>query len=198
MVASGQGVGDEAERPNDDSGKVDRTDGVPESAPAGGQAAPADHVDQAEQGDQGAAPTADETPDPQPSTAPTPDETPDPRSSIGGYPVPEQVTYPSPGQIPYPAAPAEPQGTEPPTGQTAVEPVTPAEQKKPGNGFSIAALALGGLAALIAPLVVGPAAILLGVLGKRRAEPLGTIALRVAIAGTAIGLVLSVVIVLLR
>lgn len=193
MVASGQGVGDEAERPNDDSGKVDRTDGDPAGAPSGEQPAAL-----ADQGDQTIT-TPDETPDPQPSTAPTPDETPDPRPSTGGKLESEQAPYPPPGQIPYPSSPAEPQWAEPePTGQTAVEPVTPTQQKKPGNGFSFAALALGGVAALVAPIVVGPAAIVLGVVGKRRNEPLGTIALRVAIAGMAIGLILSVLIVVLR
>ncbi len=64
-------------------------------------------------------------------------------------------------------------------------------QQNASNLFSILAIVLGGLAVIFLPIALGPAAIVLAIIGRTKGERLSTIALVVAIVGTIVGLVLS-------
>ena len=63
-----------------------------------------------------------------------------------------------------------------------------------GNTFSIIGIVLGALALLIFPIIFGPIAIVLAVLGKNKGERLSTIALAIAITGTALGMIIGAVV----
>ena len=59
------------------------------------------------------------------------------------------------------------------------------------NTFSILAIVLGGLALLVFPVVFGPAAIILGVVGLTKKERLAPIGLTVGILGLFLGMVIG-------
>jgi hypothetical protein len=64
------------------------------------------------------------------------------------------------------------------------------------NTFSILAFVLGGVALLVFPVVFGPAAIVLGVVGLVKKERLAPIGLTVGILGTLLGMFLGAIIAL--
>lgn len=61
-------------------------------------------------------------------------------------------------------------------------------EKSSSNTFSILAIVLGGLALLVLPIVFGPAAIILGVIGITKKEKLAPIGLTVGILGMVVGI----------
>jgi uncharacterized membrane protein len=61
-------------------------------------------------------------------------------------------------------------------------------EKSTSNTFSILAIVLGGLALLVLPIVFGPAAIILGVVGITKKEKLAPIGLTVGILGMLVGM----------
>lgn len=65
---------------------------------------------------------------------------------------------------------------------------------KSSSTFSIIAIVLGGVAFIILPIILGPAAIILAVIAKTKNEKLANIALAVAILGTVIGMILGAII----
>ncbi len=62
------------------------------------------------------------------------------------------------------------------------------------NTFSILAIVLGGLALLVLPIVFGPAAIILGVVGITKKEKLGPIGLTVGILGMVVGMFIGAIV----
>jgi hypothetical protein len=60
-----------------------------------------------------------------------------------------------------------------------------------GNTLSIVAIVLGGLAAVVLPILLGPAAIVCAVIAKTRKERLSTVALVVAVVGMLVGFALG-------
>ena len=62
------------------------------------------------------------------------------------------------------------------------------------NTFSILAIVLGAIAFLIFPILLGPAAIILGVVGLVKKERLAPIGLTIGILGTIVGMVLGAII----
>jgi hypothetical protein len=62
------------------------------------------------------------------------------------------------------------------------------------NTFSILAIVLGGISLLIFPILLGPAAIILGVVALVKKERLAPIGLTIGILGTVIGLVLGAIV----
>jgi len=56
------------------------------------------------------------------------------------------------------------------------------------NTFSILAIVLGAIALLFFPIIFGPAAIILGVVGLTKKERLAPIGLTVGILGTLVGM----------
>jgi len=67
-------------------------------------------------------------------------------------------------------------------------------EKSSSNTFSILAIVLGGLALLVLPIVFGPAAIILGVIGITKKEKLAPIGLTVGILGMLVGMFVGAVI----
>ena len=63
-----------------------------------------------------------------------------------------------------------------------------------GNVFSIIAIVLGGVSFILLPILLGPAAIILAVIGKTKKERLSNVALAVSILGTVIGMILGAII----
>jgi hypothetical protein len=63
-----------------------------------------------------------------------------------------------------------------------------------GNTFSIVAIVLGGIAFILFPIFLGPAAIILAVIAKNKKEKLANVALTVGILGTVIGMILGAII----
>ena len=66
-------------------------------------------------------------------------------------------------------------------------------EKSSSNTFSILAIVLGGLALLVLPIVFGPAAIILGVIGITKKEKLAPIGLTVGILGMVVGVFIGAV-----
>jgi hypothetical protein len=62
------------------------------------------------------------------------------------------------------------------------------------NTFSILAIVLGAVAALILPILLGPAAIILGVVGLVKKERLAPIGLTVGILGMLLGFFLGAIV----
>jgi uncharacterized membrane protein len=60
-----------------------------------------------------------------------------------------------------------------------------------GNLLSIIGMVCGAVALLFCPILLGPAGIVLGIIGKRRGESLGTVTIAVAAAGMIIGMVIG-------
>jgi hypothetical protein len=67
-------------------------------------------------------------------------------------------------------------------------------EKSSSNTFSILAIILGGLALLVLPIVFGPAAIILGVIGITKKEKLAPIGLTVGILGMVVGIFIGALI----
>ena len=67
------------------------------------------------------------------------------------------------------------------------EPVKPLEQWLPGNRLSLAAIALGVVAVVFFPVLLGPAAFVLAVVAVNYTEPLGKLAIVAAIGGMLLG-----------
>jgi hypothetical protein len=63
-----------------------------------------------------------------------------------------------------------------------------------GNTFSIIAIVLGALSFLFLPIILGPASIVLAIVGKNKKEKLSTVALIVAILGTVVGVIMGAII----
>lgn len=59
------------------------------------------------------------------------------------------------------------------------------------NGFSIGAMACGGIAFLFFPIVLGPVGIVLASIGLSKKESLAPVGITVAILGTVIGMYLG-------
>jgi hypothetical protein len=62
------------------------------------------------------------------------------------------------------------------------------------NTFSILAIVLGAVAFLILPILLGPAAIILGVVALVKKERLAPIGLTIGILGTVLGMVLGAIV----
>jgi hypothetical protein len=69
------------------------------------------------------------------------------------------------------------------------EPGGPVRRQGSPQLFSILAMVSGVLAALAIPILFGPIGIVLGVVARRKAEPLWKVGLGVAIAGMVLGLI---------
>jgi hypothetical protein len=83
---------------------------------------------------------------------------------------------------------------------TATAPVPPPVMGAPvatkqGNGLSIAAIVMGVLSILFLPIILGPAAIICGVIATRRNEPLGKVGLIVGVVGMLAGFILGAIVV---
>ncbi len=95
---------------------------------------------------------------------------------------------------PYQAAPSTYNYGHPPYQGSYPYPASYPEARAAGNGFSIAALVLGGLAFFFLPVVLGPMGIILAVIGKSKRESKAGIALTVAILGTVLGFIIGALI----
>jgi hypothetical protein len=67
-------------------------------------------------------------------------------------------------------------------------------QSDTGNGFSIAGIILGAVAFLFVPILLGPAGLILGAVGKSRSERLAIPALIVSACGLILGMLLGLVV----
>lgn len=90
-------------------------------------------------------------------------------------PVPPDDTN-EPDSRPEPPSPAEPADPDP---------------GAPGNVLSVSAMVLGGIAAMVLPIIFGPIAVVLALVGRSRRERLAVPALIVALVGTVLGFVLG-------
>jgi hypothetical protein len=103
---------------------------------------------------------------------------------------PSEAAY---GSVPPPSDPFWTQAPAPPqTPYAYAYEYTPV--RRPSMGFSIAGIVLGCLALLILPILLGPLAIIMAGVGKAKGERISTVALVVAVAGTAGGLIFSAVV----
>jgi hypothetical protein len=66
-----------------------------------------------------------------------------------------------------------------------------------GNGFSIAAMVLGGIAFLLLPILFGPIAIVLAAVALSKNEPKARTGMTVAVTGTIVGMILGAMVALL-
>jgi hypothetical protein len=64
-------------------------------------------------------------------------------------------------------------------------------QENSSNTFSILAMVLGGVALLVLPIFLGPAAIVLGVVGLVKKERLAPIGITVGVLGMLVGMFLG-------
>ncbi len=71
---------------------------------------------------------------------------------------------------------------------------TPPTPTNPSNTFSILAIVLGAVCLLLFPIVFGPAAIILGVIGLVKKERLAPVGLTVGILGTLLGMFIGAII----
>lgn len=67
-------------------------------------------------------------------------------------------------------------------------------QKSDSKVFSILAIVLGGVSFLVLPIVLGPAAIVLAVIGIVKKERLAPVGLAVAILGMLVGMFLGAIV----
>jgi hypothetical protein len=67
-------------------------------------------------------------------------------------------------------------------------------QENSSNTFSILAIVLGGVSVLVLPILLGPAAIVLGVVGLVKKERLAPIGITVGILGMLVGMFLGAII----
>ncbi len=82
-------------------------------------------------------------------------------------------------------APAQPQPYWP--GYAAAAP-------RSGNGYSTTGIVLGSIAFLFLPILLGPAGLILGGIGKSKGESRATAALVVSGLGTVVGMIFSVIV----
>jgi hypothetical protein len=64
-------------------------------------------------------------------------------------------------------------------------------QENSSNTFSILAIVLGGVSLLVVPILLGPAAIVLGVVGLVKKERLAPIGITVGVLGMLVGMFLG-------
>jgi hypothetical protein len=64
-------------------------------------------------------------------------------------------------------------------------------QENSSNTFSILAIVLGGVSLLVLPILLGPAAIVLGVVGLVKKERLAPIGITVGVLGMLVGMFVS-------
>jgi hypothetical protein len=64
-------------------------------------------------------------------------------------------------------------------------------QENSSNTFSILAIVLGGVSLLVLPILLGPAAIVLGVVGLVKKERLAPIGITVGVLGMLVGMFLG-------
>jgi hypothetical protein len=64
-------------------------------------------------------------------------------------------------------------------------------QENSSNTFSILAIVLGGVSLLVLPILLGPAAIILGVVGLVKKERLAPIGITVGVLGMLVGMFLG-------
>ena len=67
-------------------------------------------------------------------------------------------------------------------------------EQSSSNTFSILAMVLGGLALLVLPIVLGPAAIILGVIALTKKEKLAPVGLTVGILGLVVGMIIGAIV----
>ena len=67
-------------------------------------------------------------------------------------------------------------------------------QETASNTFSILAIVLGGVSLLVVPIFLGPAAIVLGVVGLVKKERLAPIGITVGILGMLVGMFLGAIV----
>ena len=67
-------------------------------------------------------------------------------------------------------------------------------EKTDSKVFSILAMVLGGVSLLVLPIVLGPAAIILAVIGLVKKEKLAPIGLAVAILGMLVGMFIGAIV----
>lgn len=104
------------------------------------------------------------------------------------YPLevpPAGQLYGPPPVQPYPAA-GQPYGP----GQYYGEPIDP--PRSVGNALSIIAIALAAIAVFILPVAFGIAGIICAAIARKRGEGLGSLSLKLAITGTALGMIVGV------
>ena len=70
----------------------------------------------------------------------------------------------------------------------------PAVQPRTFNGFSTTGIVLGSIAFLFLPIILGPAGLILGAVGKSKGESRAPVAMVVSAAGTVIGMILGFVV----
>ena len=126
----------------------------------------------------GAAPAAGQTPPPPPMPGAPP---------AYGQPPPAYGQPPAFGQQPPPYQPPGAQGWGP--GQPGYGP-----PPEPGNGLSIGGIVCGAIAFLFCPILLGPIAIVLGIVARSKGERLANVAIGVGVAGLVGGLLLSVLV----
>lgn len=66
--------------------------------------------------------------------------------------------------------------------------------KASGNTFSILGIVFGGIAFLFLPVILGPAGLVLAIIGKKKNESLAVIAIVVAALGTVLGMLLGAIV----
>lgn len=71
---------------------------------------------------------------------------------------------------------------------------TPSAPANPSNTFSILAIVFGAVSLLFLPIVFGPVAIILGVIGLVKKEKLAPVGLTVGILGTLLGMFIGAVV----
>src|SRR5687768_12287730 len=67
----------------------------------------------------------------------------------------------------------------------------PPMPQRNGRTYTIIGFVLAGLAVLFAPIILGPAAVILGVIGLQKGDPLGKWAAIAGVAGMLAGLALA-------
>jgi uncharacterized BrkB/YihY/UPF0761 family membrane protein len=71
-------------------------------------------------------------------------------------------------------------------------------REQPTNQLSIIAFVLAAVGVLILPIIFGVAGIVLGSMASKRGEPLGPLAFTLSVAGTVVGVVITVLFAVLR
>lgn len=70
----------------------------------------------------------------------------------------------------------------------------PAVQPRTSNGYSTTGIVLGSIAFLFLPIILGPAGLILGAVGKSKGESRANVAMVVSAAGLVVGMILSFVV----
>jgi hypothetical protein len=136
--------------------------------------------------------------DPFATEAPLIGPEPDPPAPTQPHPPRQAPTqpYPGPSSAPYPEQPhpEQPYPTQPYPGQPPYYGPNPyAAQPSAGQGFSITAFVLAAIAVFFVPIVFGLGAIVFAAAARRRNEQYGQLAMKLAVLGTALGLLFAYV-----